>query len=296
MGAALLVSLMAADALKIAAVVGVGSGMTLLHAGLTWLGARVGGVVVTGLVILGSFDRIARVFTLRCMALLVAVAVAVPTRPLGGQLLHRLLVAHLPLNASYLALLVVVLGAGISAYLFSSQAVHRIEDLRNEPICGRKAVPFDKRLPGQVWRELRAVRLDFVVGMLCSNLVVCAIVVAAVSTLRPHGHHDLDGVADAVKALESAVGRWAGVLFAFGFIGLGMLAIPVLVGFGLEGLLGKRSGSSRLHRQAPIVYGTVAPGRHRWHRSHPHPCRPRPVPRDRGRLSTASPPHRSSCW
>jgi Mn2+/Fe2+ NRAMP family transporter len=147
-----LVSLMAANALNVAAgLVAVGSGMTLLRAGPTWLWALVGGVVVTGLVILGSVDRIARVVTLLCLALLVYVAV--PTRPPTGQLLHRLPVPYLELNASYLTLLVALSGITISPSVFVSRSAHRIEDLRNEPARGRKAVLLGKRsglsrLPG----------------------------------------------------------------------------------------------------------------------------------------------------
>jgi hypothetical protein len=118
--------------------------MTLLPAGLTWLLALVAGVVVTGLVILGSFDRIARVVTLLCLALLVAVP-----------------------------------GTSISLYLFGSRSAHRIEDLRNEPARGRKAVPLGKRRPGQSRRKLHAARLDVLVGTLFSNLVMCPVIVAA---------------------------------------------------------------------------------------------------------------------
>jgi Mn2+/Fe2+ NRAMP family transporter len=237
--------------------------MTLLHAGPTWLWALVAGIAVTALVVLGSFERIARVFKLLCLALLVYLVVAVLTRPPAGQLLHGLLVPHLEFNGGYLTLLVAVLGTTISPYLFFWQSAHRIEDLRDESIHGRQAVPLHQRPGGQARRKLRASRLDVVTGMLFSNLVMFSIIVATASTLHAHGHHDINSAADAAKALEPAVGRWAGVLFALGFIGSGMLAIPVLAGSGasgLAGLLGKRFGFSRSPRQAPVFYGLVAAG------------------------------------
>jgi hypothetical protein len=55
--------------------------MTLLHAGPTMLLALVGGVVVAGLVVLGSIGRIARVVTLLCLALRVYVARRPPGHP-----------------------------------------------------------------------------------------------------------------------------------------------------------------------------------------------------------------------
>jgi Mn2+/Fe2+ NRAMP family transporter len=108
---ALLVALIAANALNIAAdLVAVGSGMTLLHAGLTWVWALLAGITVTAVVMMGSFDRITKVFKLLCVALLVYFAVAVLSRPNTGQLLHGLLVPHVEFNVSFLTLLVA--GAG----------------------------------------------------------------------------------------------------------------------------------------------------------------------------------------
>jgi Mn2+/Fe2+ NRAMP family transporter len=53
------------------------------------------------------------------------------------------------------------------------------------------------------------------------------------------------------------------ILFALGFIGSGLLAVPVLAGagsVGLAGLLGKQWGFSRSVRRAPVFYGLVAVG------------------------------------
>ncbi|NJC73322.1 Nramp family divalent metal transporter [Planosporangium thailandense] len=260
----LLVALIAANALNIAAdLVAVGSGMTLLHAGPTWLWALLAGTAVTALVILGSFDRIARIFKLLCLALLVYFAVVVLSRPPAGRLLHGLLVPHVEFTSDYLTLLVAVLGTTISPYLFFWQSAHRVEDLRAEPIHGRDAVPLHERPSGQARRKLRASRLDVLSGMLFSNLVMFSIIVATASTLHAHGNHNLNSAADAAKALEPVAGHWAGTLFALGFVGSGMLAVPVLAGSGaagLAGLLGKKFGFSRSPRQAPVFYGLVAAG------------------------------------
>jgi Mn2+/Fe2+ NRAMP family transporter len=53
------------------------------------------------------------------------------------------------------------------------------------------------------------------------------------------------------------------VIFALGFIGSGLLAVPVLAGsgsVGMAGLLGKKWGFSRSVRKAPVFYGLVALG------------------------------------
>jgi natural resistance-associated macrophage protein len=67
-----------ANGLNIAAdLVAIGSGMQLLHAGPTWLWALVAGILITALLVLGSFARIALVFKLLCAALLSYLVVAV---------------------------------------------------------------------------------------------------------------------------------------------------------------------------------------------------------------------------
>jgi Mn2+/Fe2+ NRAMP family transporter len=74
----LLVALLVANALNIAAdLVAIGSGMQLLHLGPTWLWALVAGVLLTALIALGTFARIALVFKVLCAALLSYLVVAV---------------------------------------------------------------------------------------------------------------------------------------------------------------------------------------------------------------------------
>jgi NRAMP (natural resistance-associated macrophage protein)-like metal ion transporter len=144
----LLVALIGANALNIAAdLVAVGSGMTLLHAGPTWLWALLAGAAITTLVMVGSFDRIAVVFKLLCLMLLVYFAVVILSHPSLPALARGLLVPTIHLDRSYLTLLVAVLGTTISPYLFFWQSAHRIEDLRDEPTGGNRAVPLDDRTP-----------------------------------------------------------------------------------------------------------------------------------------------------
>jgi len=67
----------------------------------------------------------------------------------------------------------------------------------------------------------------------------------------------------AASSPEKPFGFLFTVLFALGFIGSGLLAIPVLAGagsVGMAGLLGKKWGFSRSVRKAPVFYGLVAFG------------------------------------
>jgi NRAMP (natural resistance-associated macrophage protein)-like metal ion transporter len=262
--AVLLVALVLANALNIAAdLVAVGSGMQLLDAGPTWLWALIAGGLITTLLVVGSFARIAFVFKLLCAALLAYVVVAVVVTHQWGSVLSHFVVPHIELNKSYLQLLVAVLGTTISPYLFFWQSAHRLEEMRDEPEGGSEPQPLGQQSPARAQRKERTSRLDVFVGMTFSNLVMFAIIVATAETLHSHHITNIESAAQAAKALKPFAGHFASALFALGFIGSGLLAIPVLAGagsVGLAGLLGKQWGFSRSVRKAPVFYALVALG------------------------------------
>jgi Mn2+/Fe2+ NRAMP family transporter len=165
-------------------------------------------------------------------------------------------------SAEYLSLLVAVLGTTISPYLFFWQSAHRLEELREEPEGGQAPVPLKKRTDRAARLKARTSRLDVFAGMAFSNVVMFAIMIAG-AQLAAHGTNDIDSAAATADALKPVAGDSARLLFALGFIGSGMLAVPVLAGsgaMGMAGLLGKRWGFSRSIREAPVFYGLVAVG------------------------------------
>ncbi|MHB1712480.1 MAG: Nramp family divalent metal transporter [Acidimicrobiales bacterium] len=260
----LLVALLVANALNIAAdLVAIGSGMQLLHLGPTWLWALLAGVFIVTLLVLGSFARIAQVFKVLCAALVAYLIVAVLVTNQWGSILFHTLIPHIQLSKVYLALLVAVLGTTISPYLFFWQSAHRLEEMREEPEGGAKALPLEQQSPAQARRKQRTSRLDVFVGMAFSNVVMFAIILVTAETLHAHGKTNVQSAAQAASALKPFAGHFASVFFALGFIGSGLLAIPVLAAsgsVGLAGLLGKPWGFSRSVRKAPAFYGLVALG------------------------------------
>jgi NRAMP (natural resistance-associated macrophage protein)-like metal ion transporter len=260
----LLAALLVANTLNIAAdLVAVGSGMHLLHAGPVALWGLLAGVVVVGLVVSGSFATIAQVFKVLCLALVSYFAVLVMSHPNWAAVATHTLVPHLQLSSAYLALVVAVLGTTISPYLFFWQSAHRVEELRSEKAGGSRAQPLKERSGEEAKNKELTSRVDVFSGMALSNLVMFAIIVAAASTLGKSGHHDVTSAAQAAQSLKPAAGRWASELFALGFIGSGMLAVPVLAGStaaGMAGLFGKRWGFERSVRRAPVFYALVGVG------------------------------------
>jgi Mn2+/Fe2+ NRAMP family transporter len=159
--------------------------------------------------------------------------------------------------------LVAVLGTTISPYLFFWQSAHRIEEMRDAPEGGEEPLPLKRLSRRRAGSKERMSRLDVFTGMAFSNVVMFAIIVATAQTLHIHHLTHIQSAAQAAKALRPFAGRFASLIFALGFIGSGLLAIPVLAAsgsVGMAGLLGKEWGFSRSIRQAPVFYGLLALG------------------------------------
>ncbi|HEU5004011.1 MAG TPA: divalent metal cation transporter [Actinomycetota bacterium] len=260
----LLGALIAANALNIAAdLAAIGSGMQLLHAGSPAWWALGAGVLITGLVMVGSFHLIARVFKILGAALLAYIGVLFALKINWPSVAVHTLVPHVVLSKDYLEVLVAVLGTTISPYLFFWQSAHRVEELRAEPEGGRRPVSLKNRPRGEQATKERTSRADVFTGMAFSNIVMFAIIVATAATLGAHGKTHVTSAASAAEALRPVAGKLSSVLFALGFIASGFLAVPVLAGSGsagMAGLLHKSWGFSRSPREAPVFYALVAAG------------------------------------
>ena len=237
--------------------------MHLLALGPTAPWAVVAGMLITVLLMTGSFALVARIFKLLCGALFAYIAMLFVVHVNWGRVATATFVPHISLTSGYLALLVAVLGTTISPYLFFWQTLHRLEEMRDEPEGGQRPQPLRNRRSGAARRKQRMSRFDVFSGMAFSNLVMFSIIVTTASTLGAHGKYNIQSAAAAASALRPVAGHFASALFALGFIGAGMLAIPVLAGAGsagMAGLLGKSAGFSRSPRHAPVFYGLVLAG------------------------------------
>ncbi|MGO4249457.1 Nramp family divalent metal transporter [Paenarthrobacter sp. RAF54_2] len=255
--AVLIVALLAANTLNAAAdLMAVGQGMELLGAGPDHLWSAIAGIGIAIALMTGSFAAIARVFKWLCLALLAYVAVLFVANVNWPDTLAGLLGRQFRFSMEYLGLVVAVLGTTISPYLFFWQSAHRVEELRSEDRGGDSAVGLKERSEAAAAHKLRNARADVFIGMAFSVLVMFAIMAATAATLGKDGT-DVKTAADAAKALEPIVGSAAKFLFAAGFIGSGILAVPVLAASGsagLAGLLGKQWGFDRSPRRAPWFY------------------------------------------
>jgi NRAMP (natural resistance-associated macrophage protein)-like metal ion transporter len=136
------------------------------------------------------------------------------------------LVPHMEWNKEFILNLTAFLGTTISPYLFFWQADEEVE----EEIESGKILGFGNGRPQVTKSDLRQMRSDTIAGMVLSNLVAFFIIITASSTLAANGHHTISSATELAEALRPLAGDFAVYLFAFGILGTGLLAVPVLAG------------------------------------------------------------------
>src|SRR5260221_5620527 len=185
--AVLLLGLLVANTANIAAdLLAIGSGMALLHAGPSTLWAFVAGVSISVVVVVGSYEKIAKVFKYLCLSLLTYLIVLGAAHVPWFTVAVNTIIPHIRFDGPYLGLLVAVLGTTISPYLFFCQTAHRVEELEAEPEGGDHAVPLRSRSSAAAKGITRRSRFDVFFGMGLSNVVMFAIIVATASTIGAH--------------------------------------------------------------------------------------------------------------
>jgi Mn2+/Fe2+ NRAMP family transporter len=205
---------------------------------------------------------ITKIFKWLCVALLSYVGVLFASHLNWGSVGAGLIGTGFSFKLAYLGIIVAILGTTISPYLFFWESAQRIEELRDENPHGDTARPLSEASIAKGKSALRHTRIDVFTGMGFSALVMFSIIAATGATLGTHGA-SVSSAAAAAKALEPIAGPASGVLFALGFIGSGVLAVPVLAAsgsVGLAGLLGKPWGLERSPKKAPLFYGLIAIG------------------------------------
>ena len=259
----LIVALLAANILNAAAdLMAIGQGMELFGAGPAQMWSAITGIGIAVVLMAGGFEIISKIFKWLCLALLAYVAVLFVAKVDWADVLAGTLGLQFRFSWDYLGLIVAVLGTTISPYLFFWQSADRIEELREEDHGDAEEVSLEERAPARAEQKLRDARADVFTGMFFSVLVMFAIMAATAATLGRNGT-DVKTAADAAKALEPIAGPAAKFLFAAGFIGSGILAVPVLAASGsagLAGLLGKDWGFDRRPSQARTFYVLLGVG------------------------------------
>ena len=222
---AVILALMVANTINAGAdILAIAAGLNLLVPIPTRLMVAPVGILILALQIWGSYRLIARTFKWLTLALFGYIGSAFFARPDWYAVLHGTLVPTIRFNSAFLATLVAILGTTISPYLFFWQANQEVEE---EISRGRKRL-WQRR--GATDRELKYAALDINTGMLFSNAVMYFVILANAATLHRAGMTNIGTATEAAAALRPLAGGGATVLMAFGLVGTGLLAVPILTG------------------------------------------------------------------
>ncbi|HXB40474.1 MAG TPA: divalent metal cation transporter [Bacteroidia bacterium] len=175
--------------------------------------------ILIPVIIFWSYKKLAAVMKYLCLILLVYMIVPLMQTTNWKDALYHTFIPSFEWNKEYISILVAILGTTISPYLFIWQTSMEVEHLKKED----KSFVVDKSV-------LKNMRTDITYGMFYSNLIMFFIILTAGTVLFNAGIKQINTVEDAAKALKPLAGEFSYLLFAFGVLGTGFLAIPVLSG------------------------------------------------------------------
>jgi Mn2+/Fe2+ NRAMP family transporter len=176
-------------------------------------------LVLLGLIIYLPYQKIASVLKYLCIVMLVYFIVPFLYKQDLTEIFKATFIPTIRFDKDFIAMLVGILGTTISPYLFFWQASVEVEEMKNR----RTHLVVNKKIIHEINQDV-----DF--GMTISGFVMFFIILTTGTVLYNGGVHQIDTVEQAAMALKPLAGNLAYLLFAFGIIGTGLIAIPVLSG------------------------------------------------------------------
>ena len=216
------------------------------------------GMVVLTLVleIFVSYKTYSKYLKYLALALLSYVVAAFTIKLDWKEVFASLIIPHIEFNKTYIFNIVAILGTTISPYLFFWQADEEVE----EEVAHHKLRRMGAGQPRITPKDISRLRLDTVIGMLFSNLVMFFIIITTGTTLFTHGITKINSASDAAAALKPLAGDYAFLLFAVGIVATGLLALPILAGsasYAVSESFGWREGLYQKLNRAHGFYGVI---------------------------------------
>lgn len=173
-----------------------------------YLSVPVAALLVSLLVLRGSFHRVEHFLLLLSTVFLAYIASGVLAHPDWGAAVHGLLVPTMPVDAATIAIVTATVGTTLAPWGLSFIQSYAV----------------DKKLRTE---DLVLERVDVVTGAVLTGVIGFFVVVACAATLH-RDHRSITDAADAAVALEPLAGGAASTLFALGLLGAALLAASVL--------------------------------------------------------------------
>lgn len=195
-------------------------------------------VFVWGLVIKGNYKSVERIFLFASALYVSYIISGYLAHPDWSTAAARSFVPQITVDQAYITMIVGLVGTTIAPWMqfyIQSSIVEK----------------------GVAVKHLAYSKIDAISGAAVTNIVAFFIVVACAATIFISGVQ-VNNVADISAALLPLAGKYASVLFAFGFLNASLFAasiLPLSTAYVVSEGLGLEAGVSKGFREAPVFHG-----------------------------------------
>lgn len=196
-------------------------------------------LIVSLLVLRGSFHRIEHLLLLLSTVFLAYIASGILAHPDWGAAAEGLVIPTMPVNSDAIAIVTATVGTTLAPWGLSFIQSYAV----------------DKKLRTE---DLTMERIDVVTGAVLTGVIGFFVVVACAATLHRDGR-SISDAADAATALQPLAGQAASTLFAVGLIGAAVLAasiLPLSTAYSVCEFAGVEAALDDPYREAKTFYLT----------------------------------------
>ena len=207
---------------------------------LRFITVPVAALVVSFLVLRGSFARVEKVFFALSAVFIAYVIAGFMAHPDWSRAAHGIFVPSMPFNHDAIYIATATLGTTLAPW----------------GLAFIQSYAVDKRLTRD---DLKLLRIDVWTGSLLTGIIGFFVIVTCAATLNKEGQTNITDAAQAARALEPLAGTLAKALFAIGLVGAALLAasiLPLSTAYSVGDLTGQPAALDDGPKEAPLFYAT----------------------------------------
>ena len=174
----------------------------------SWLSAPIAGILISLVVVFGSFHKVERILLIISSTLALYIVDGILAKPDWTQVWHNSIVPNMPTSALGWVAIAATLGTTLAPW----------------GLAFIQSYAVDKKI---TVASLRWERVDVLIGSILTGVIGLAIAVACAATLNRAGVH-INDAKDAAIALKPLAGSFATVLFGAGLLGASLLAAAIV--------------------------------------------------------------------
>ena len=204
-----------------------------------YISVPISAVLVSFLVLRGSFARIEKIFFILSAVFFAYVIAGVLAHPNWGEAFKGLFVPTMPLTHDAIYIATATLGTTLAPW----------------GLAFIQSYAVDKRLTRD---DLKLLRVDVWTGSLLTGVIGFFVIITCAATLYKEGITITDA-SQAARALKPLAGTLAKDLFAVGLIGAALLAasiLPLSTAYSVSDLTGRPAALNDKFKDAPLFYST----------------------------------------